>query len=56
MMKNSNNENGNSQLPQGAYLASEEVALFDHALDKLEKARHILQMVASGMKPADATI
>jgi hypothetical protein len=36
----------------GAYLPSEEVAHFDHALDKLEKANQILQKVALGMKPA----
>jgi hypothetical protein len=46
-------ENLNKESFRGAYLPSEEVAHFDRALNKLEKATQALQMVASRMKPAE---
>jgi hypothetical protein len=49
-----NMENSNKESLRGAYLPPEEVAHFDHALKKLEKATLTLQMVANGMKPAEA--
>jgi hypothetical protein len=45
----------NPPISQGAFLSSEEVVHFDHALNKLETARQTLQSVASGMQPAGAT-
>ncbi|MDR0845254.1 MAG: hypothetical protein LBN71_08535 [Tannerella sp.] len=50
-MEHSGNETQNSQFPQGtAYLPSEDVELFYHALDTLDRAREMLEMVAGGMR------
>jgi hypothetical protein len=46
-------ENSHKETFKGAYLPSEDVAHFNRALNKLEKATQTLQMIASGMKPAE---
>jgi hypothetical protein len=46
-------ENSEKKTRQSVYLPSEDVQRFDHALDTLDKANQILQIVASGMKPSE---